>query len=81
MRAATGGSDKHKVFPLYCHYNVRDLPHVGDGGCLDGHAVAYGPLVVHLAFGFHSRASCCASAIWAGVIRPATSSRLSAASF
>ena len=61
--------------------NRRNLSHVGDGRLFDGHAVAFGALVAHLDFGFHSRASCCASAIWAGVMRSATSSRLSAASF
>ena len=38
-----------------------------------------GALVAHLPFGFHSRASFCASAIWAGVICLAVVSRSSAA--
>src|SRR5215472_8177610 len=36
----------------------------------DGHGVVFGTLVAHLSFGFHSRASRCASAILAGGMCP-----------
>jgi hypothetical protein len=43
------------------------LPHVGDGRSFDRHAFTFRTLVFYLSFGFHSRASFCASAISAGV--------------
>ena len=58
------------------HFHSRgNLPDIGDGGLFEGHGVACGTIVAHLPFGFHSRARLCASAIWAGVIRLARSSR------
>ena len=52
-----------------------NLPTIGDGRFLDRHAVAFGAVGAHLPFGFHSCASFCASAIWAGVICLAIESR------
>ena len=45
----------------------------------DVDGVAFGAWVAYFPFGFHSRASRCASAIWAGVICWARASRASAA--
>ena len=52
------------------HFHNRcDLPHVEDGGLFDGHGVAF------IGFGFHARASFCATEICSEVIRMASSSR------
>ena len=59
--------------------NRGNLPPVGDRRFFEGHAVAFGALLAHFPFGFHARASFCASAIWAGVICLASASRSSAA--
>src|SRR5713101_6294015 len=69
-----------EVFPLQHFHNRGDLPHVGNRDFFDGYGVAYGAVVAtHFSFGFHSRASRCAAAIWAGVICVARASRASAA--
>ena len=61
---------------LFEHFHKRgNCPHIGDGRFLDSYGVAPGTVVAHLPFGFHSRTRLCASAIWAGVICLARSSR------
>ena len=61
---------------LFQHIHNRDhLQHVGDSHLFEGHAVMCGVVDAHRPFGFHSRVSCCASAIWAGVICLARSLR------
>ena len=64
-----------EALPFEHFHNRGNFLHVGDGRFLDGHGVTFGTLVVYLPFGFHSRASCCASAIWSEVICLASASR------
>jgi hypothetical protein len=45
-----------EALPFKHFHNRGDLPHVGDARLLEGHAVAFGVVVTHLDFGFHSRA-------------------------
>jgi len=52
-----------EALPFRYFHDGGNLPHVGDGGFFDGHAVAFGAVVAHWPFGVHSRANFCASGI------------------
>src|SRR5438094_8560228 len=52
-----------EALPFRHFHDGGNLPHVGDGGLFDGHAVEFGAVVAHWPFGVHSRANFCASAI------------------
>ena len=70
-----------EALPFEHLHNGGDLPHIGDGGFPDGHAVACGEVDPHLPFRYHSRTSFCASTSWSEVIRMASASRSMAPGF